>query len=122
MATTSKSRTGQGLHAAARAAIVRLRAAGLSGGEIARALGTSRNSVMGHLHRAGLFGSYKRPPKRPRVAAVSIELPAAGCCHYIFGERVEDYRYCGLPAEPERSWCPDHARIVYQPRPQKAGA
>lgn len=43
MAITSKSRTGQGLDATARAAIVRLRATGLSGGKIARALGTSRN-------------------------------------------------------------------------------
>lgn len=74
---------------------------------------TTKNAVVGRLHRLGLTGirdPRPEPPPTPRV-----ELPPPGHCQYAHGEEWPNYDWCGLRAEPGSAWCLAHRRVVYRP-------
>lgn len=77
----------------------------------ARALGTTRNAVIGRAYRLGLLwhGSpaYVPPPRQ------TVEFPAPGQC--LWPEDGIPRRWCGARAEPGRSYCPEHQRRASRP-------
>ena len=88
--------------------------AGKSSGEIAAALGVTRNMVIGVLARQGLIGDRLKPlPEKPAPHPLTA-LKANGC-RWPEGEPgMADFRYCGLPVRsPGESWCATHRRRVY---------
>ena len=57
------------------------------------------------------------PPPEPLMLTFDDLQPHD--CRFIFGERAIDFKFCGLPALEGRAWCLHHARIVYQPLPER---
>lgn len=124
-------------------------AEGHTGASIARALGTSRDSVMGTIHRLGINrclqdgsaprrGVAKALPTlaRPARAAINATIPGPGIpiedrmgltgrCKFGLWS-INDYPplesklVCGQPSLPGESWCAHCYQIVYPPKIKRA--
>jgi hypothetical protein len=75
---------------------------------IAKALGTTKNAVIGKIDRLGL--SLPRPATSRRPTPLTF--PPSGRCLWL----DDDRRFCAEPAE-QGSWCPAHRARVYLPLP-----
>ena len=98
----------------------RLWSDGLTTGEIGKALGVSKNAVVGKAHRLGLKGrpspikrvKQKQPKQDSRISSV-IDL-SAHTCRWPEGDPKEPgFHFCGKPAIPGKPYCPEHAAIAY---------
>lgn len=95
-----------------RARIVALFEAGKTRREIAAELGVTKNSVIGHLLRAGLSTPIPavRMPLPPQVDM----FPPPAHCQFITGDEPAAWVFCGDPVEREgEAWCSAHRRRVY---------
>lgn len=116
-----------------------LAATGMSAAQIAAQVGgVTRNAVVGIGHRRGfqflgnggganhIRTEKKRNPIKRLKPALPEEQPRDGMltlmelrhdsCRFISGDvRDPSHRYCGQRQEEDRSFCPDHCRIVYAP-------
>lgn len=106
--------------------------AGLSSGQIGRALGITRNSAIGHVSRmnlatrTGKIKTFTPRATRPRTAPVklipladeppsfdlSIEALSDKVCRWSHGDR--DFVFCGHAVAPGRIYCPFHCQVSYQ--------
>jgi GcrA cell cycle regulator len=60
------------------------------------------------------------PLSPPRDGQLTLDELHYDSCRFIEGEvRDPNHRYCGQQTIPDKSWCPHHATIVYQPREQR---
>lgn len=112
------------------------RSLGLS--EIGRRLGMSRNAVSGKAHRLHLeprpcpikAGPSKKPEPeratdrpRPQRKPVRVEQqpeiykPEPKCCWPIGEPSQKGFRYCDAPVVPGYSYCPEHKKLAYVPKP-----
>jgi hypothetical protein len=93
---------------AAVATLRRLREQGLTPKECAQRLGTTRNAIMGKLHRMKLSqGAELRP-------GGLLDL-RPGQCRYPFGTRP--YTFCPAAQAPGGPYCPEHMNLCYHTRP-----
>jgi GcrA cell cycle regulator len=108
-----------------------LHEAGYAPSEIAKALGTTRNAVLGKTHRMGLppgwgpkrhpatwgaggIGAGAAPAAAEMVAAeprrnVSLLELRPNDCRWPSGER--DYTFCGSPRVVDSSYCGPHTKL-----------
>lgn len=114
-----------------RQSILNLIANGLTDTEIAGRLGVTRNSVIGHRHRAGVAGNrsseaiaqgskrgaaQKFPNWNGGIGAKAAEpRQPNGKCRWIDGDpQKSGWRYCDRPvSHVGSSWCTDHRQRVY---------
>lgn len=98
----------------------RLWSEGLTTGEIGKALGVSKNAVVGKAHRLGLKGrpspikrvKQKQPKQDSRISSV-IDLSAHTCRWPVGDPKEPGFHFCGKPAIPGKPYCPEHAAIAY---------
>lgn len=98
----------------------RLWGEGLTTGEIGKALGVSKNAVVGKAHRLGLKGrpspikrvKQAKPKAEPKIRSV-IDLSAHTCRWPIGDPREPGFHFCGKPAIPGKPYCHEHAAIAY---------
>lgn len=98
--------------------LARLWEQGLSTGEIGRALGVSKNAVVGKAHRLGLTGRpspIKRTASKPKKAeTASLVDLGPNCCRWPIGDpRDEGFHFCGRKTLPGKPYCAEHAAIAY---------
>jgi GcrA cell cycle regulator len=106
---------------------------GLSASEIGKALGLSRNSIIGKIHKLGL-GS--RPPRSPALETeafgieerkersipldhrVSILELTEKTCRWPMGDPSSaEFFFCGRPVVEGTPYCADHVQIANRPSP-----
>ena len=116
---------------------------GLTTGEIGKALGVSKNAVVGKAHRLGL-NSRPSPIRRGDEDAGNTTAPAAEkkktvkaaaapkdtkkevkklftvndltstSCRWPIGDpKDEDFHFCGKETLPDKPYCAEHAAIAY---------
>jgi len=98
----------------------RLWGEGLTTGEIGKALGVSKNAVVGKAHRLGLKGrpspikrvTQPKPKQEPKIRSV-IDLSAHTCRWPIGDPREPGFHFCGKPAIPGKPYCSEHAAVAY---------
>ncbi|OFX14552.1 MAG: global cell cycle regulator GcrA-like protein [Alphaproteobacteria bacterium RIFOXYD12_FULL_60_8] len=112
------------------AELARLWEEGKSTGEIGKALGVSKNSVVGKAHRLSLSArpSPIKRVARPVVEKVRVKKPApasdapktsvgdlsGASCRWPFGDpREKDFHFCGKRAMAGKPYCDDHAALAY---------
>ena len=115
---------------------------GLTTGEIGKALGVSKNAVVGKAHRLGLNGrpspirrgdeeentvsapEEKKKPAKTTPAKKGQEkaskklftvndLTSTSCRWPIGDPKDEDFHFCGKEALPDKPYCAEHAEIAY---------
>ena len=115
---------------------------GLTTGEIGKALGVSKNAVVGKAHRLGLNGrpspirrgdeeenaiaAPEERKKQTKVKSVKKEQEKASkklftvndltstSCRWPIGDpKDEDFHFCGKEALPDKPYCAEHAEIAY---------
>ncbi len=117
---------------------------GVSMPQAAKILETTRNAIIGRLHRLKVRSSFahaipnhanrkpriKKPGTVPDFPLVSVPVPTslwvslmdlnADGCKWIKGDKP--FFYCGVPREGHRDYCPYHCSIAFRPdtRPFKA--
>ncbi len=96
---------------------------GKSAAEIGKALGLSKNAVLGKAHRLGL-------PTRPltlkpeKKVTSDTPLPKIGktllmdlkrqTCHWPIGDpKDEDFYFCGAQCVTGKPYCPEHCKVAY---------
>lgn len=121
-----------------------LRAGGLSCGQIGRAMGVSRNAVIGKMTRLNLprhsvigevrreFGTAPRVQRTKPLPLVTEALSpigeietllANGKCKFIAGDtKIPGWQMCGHPAMHGRSWCQAHYSVVFDISATKASS
>ena len=58
-------------------------------------------------------------PRIPATAGISLARLERGQCRYPIGElQPRRLLYCGNPALPGKSWCPEHQRLCVNPERQ----
>lgn len=100
--------------------------AGKSAGDIATAMGISRNAVIGKVHRLKLAArpspiKYRRVTAEADVVCEDVPAdkgPAPRTCRFLSGEALE-YNYCAAPVVAAGSWCEKHFRLVFEPSRRK---
>jgi GcrA cell cycle regulator len=94
--------------------------AGLSGEEIAKRMGLTKNQVIGRAHRIGLAGRPSPIPNHLNHLRGSSATPSpSGKCLYIKADVAKyfaagldfDSIICGKPCRG--SWCAEHRRVVF---------
>ncbi len=113
---------------------------GLTTGDIGKALGVSKNAVVGKAHRLGL-NSRPSPIRRGDEEAGAEEAPApepketkkvsgkrekpkeklftvndltSNSCRWPIGDpKDEDFHFCGKEALPGKPYCLEHAAVAY---------
>jgi GcrA cell cycle regulator len=124
---------------------------GVSGGQIAEALGLSKNAVIGKIHRLGLSRrpnpitrrSEPRPPsKQIRAQALLVTTPVpesrkapifqmpsvvrlseSAQCRWPLGDpRLPGFCFCEAPRESMKSYCPEHHALSAVKMPVKVDA
>lgn len=56
----------------------------------------------------------------PRDGQLSLDELRYDSCRFIERDVMDpNHRYCGQTTIPDKSWCPHHATIVYQPREER---
>ena len=84
--------------------------AGIGTAEIGERLGMTKNAVIGKAHRIGLKAR-RASPKRSRARLLRLN---GQSCQWPFGDPGEpDFHFCGKPAMPGKSYCPDHFARAY---------
>jgi GcrA cell cycle regulator len=116
---------------------------GVSMPQAAKILETTRNAIIGRLHRLKIRSSFahavpnhsnrKSRIKKPGTAPVTVPIPTSvdslwvslmdlsfDGCKWIKGDKP--FFYCGVPREGHRDYCPYHCTIAFRPdtRPFKA--
>lgn len=116
---------------------------GLTTGEIGKALGVSKNAVVGKAHRLGLNSRpspirrtddeteqaapapQKTEPKEPAKKASQKaekhkeklftvnDLTSSSCRWPIGDPKDADFHFCGKEAIPGKPYCPEHASVAY---------
>lgn len=114
-------------------------AEGLSASQIAKQLGgTTRNAVIGKVHRIGLQGRAQpsRPARRPvrtrrapaqpgELQPIDTKLGIHGLtnftCRYPIGDPMDaDFAFCGRTCNNvENPYCTQHQRLAFQPSQAK---
>lgn len=106
--------------------ILALRARGLTTVAIARALGLTKNQVIGRLWRAGLCQPREENPSMLEFVALVERIPATGCRYIAAPEpRLHEGMYCGKPClvgeragQPVRlPYCAEHHALCHLPSP-----
>lgn len=97
-----------------------------SAAELARALGLTRNQVIGVLHRHRP-GWSQRGRDRRNWAQNRAAGPAAGNCRFLIdgGDGIRDpaATWCCEPAVPGKNWCAAHCQVVFRkPTPGEEAA
>lgn len=111
---------------------------GLTTGDIGKALGVSKNAVVGKAHRLGLNGR-PSPIRRDEEESAAPELPLKqakadkpkadkkqpeklftvndlthSSCRWPIGDPKDaDFHFCGKEAMPDKPYCAEHAAIAY---------
>jgi len=102
------------------AELTKLWASGLSASEIGRRLGVTKNSVVGKVRRLNLAMRRQPTTPKPQRKIVTLDSLKANMCSWPEGEPgKEDFRFCGVPAEPGKPYCTDHCAIAYVPNTKK---
>ena len=110
-----------------KAEILRLLHKGVSSGDIAAAVGCTRNMVCGVRERAGGSAAFGRPikkrtPMRACAPAPAFKADSTATCQWLTGE-ARKRQFCGAPAKSHRQpWCEDHYPKVYIVRLDKPPA
>ena len=116
---------------------------GLTTGDIGKALGVSKNAVVGKAHRLGLNSrpspirrgeeeiintveqnasaveakETKKSPKKVEKAKEKLftvnDLTSTSCRWPIGDPKDEDFHFCGKEALPGKPYCPEHAAVAY---------
>ena len=114
-------------------------AEGLSASQIAKQLGgTTRNAVIGNVHRLGLSGRatpsrpvkrpvrIRRPPTQPGdLKPIDSKLGVMGLtnftCRYPIGDPTDaDFSFCGRTCNNiENPYCVQHQKLAYVPAQKK---
>ena len=98
----------------------RLWAEGLSASQIARRLGnTTRNAVIGKVHRLGLAS---RQPQPTWDANQAMRLTEQMCRWPIGHPGEPSFRFCCKKAEPGRPYCVEHCSMAYRPKDNATAA
>lgn len=106
--------------------IIALRAQGLSMREIGRALGLTKNQMIGRLWRAGRCRPREENPPMLEFVALVERIPATGCRYIADPEpRLHEEMYCGKPClvveragQPVRlPYCAEHHALCHLPSP-----
>ena len=97
----------------------RLWGTGASAAQIGRALGVTKNAVVGKVHRIGL-PSRPVPTRRPDpeeerpVSPIRLVRVGGPSCQWPFGDPQEaDFRFCGASALPGKPYCEEHHARAY---------
>jgi GcrA cell cycle regulator len=115
--------------AAATKRVERLWASGLSGNQIAKLMGTTRNAIIGKARRMGLPARKisqpvlkkkiaRKPKSRPVFQGTSDAVMALvdGLCKYPYGEPCkENFRFCMKSTENKGVYCSEHQGLCYMP-------
>lgn len=99
--------------AVTRLAVLELSEGGAGPREIARQLSISIGSVSGYRFRAGLTSLKTVAAANPIRA--SLEIPGVEACHFISGETLATYVFCGAPAVPGKPYCAPHCAVCFLP-------
>lgn len=109
----------------------KLWAKGLSTAEIGRALGVSKNAVVGKSHRLGLKprpSPISGKPAEPAPVAKAKPKPKAKesekigdiidlgpqMCRWPFGDPGDDdFHFCGRQVAPGKPYCAEHCSVAY---------
>ena len=118
--------------------------AGLSGSDIGRELGCTRNTVLGHVHRLGLMtrveprripkpktfrlnvGPKKPPyiPPPPPCAPDSLNLDmeslTSKTCRWPEGDAQSGITFCGVLPRENSPYCPFHTKSAWAGKPLHA--
>lgn len=95
------------------AKLERLWQEGLTTAEIGRALGISKNAVVGKAHRLRL-PSRQSPIRREAKPAPVVREGGAGSCQWPIGDPVHPgFHFCGAPVLPGKPYCPQHCAMAY---------
>jgi len=122
-----------------------LRSDGHSAREISRALGITRNAVMGKIHRLGLSAAdprFRQPapakaripkPRKRKEKPVKAVSPPPGGIPFLDGSDrycrfplwddntpLDDKMICGAPPEPDTKYCATHKARMFQKRERAA--
>ncbi len=102
-------------------ALIALWDEGITTSEIGRRLGVTKNAVVGKVHRLGL--PKRQSPIQVRTAEageageakiVGLEMLRPGMCSWPDGDpAIEDLRFCGRPAIPDKPYCAAHCAKAY---------
>lgn len=100
---------------------------GISTTEIGRRLGTTKNAVVGKVHRLGLVKrrasnrSDKKVVEKPTV--IGMERLGAGMCSWPEGDpRKYNLSFCGQKTVPDKPYCAAHCARAYVKNTKKAAA
>lgn len=123
--------------AAATKRVERLWASGLSGSQIAKLMGTTKNAIIGKASRMGLPPRKisqpvlkkkiaRRPKPKPVFQGTSDAVMALkdDLCKYPHGEPGKpNFRFCLKPVASESVYCAEHFALCFQPlQPRRGGA
>ena len=101
--------------------LIQLWEEGITTAEIGRALGITKNAVIGKVHRLSLVPRVvpQKPP--PRRNVFDFNGPS---CLWPFGHPdQENFHFCGGRPLPGKPYCATHAAVAYiQPKEQKPHA
>jgi len=94
---------------------------GLTASVIGERLGTTKNAVVGKVHRLGLpkrvtSNRAASTPlrKKPASGIIKLDKLSSGMCCWPEGDPGTDaFRFCGGPAVPEKPYCEEHCRRAY---------
>ncbi len=102
------------------AELTKLWASGLSASEIGRRLGVTKNSVVGKVRRLDLAMRRQPTTPKPQRKIVTLDSLKANMCSWPEGEPgTENFRFCGVPAEPGKPYCAPHCAVAYVPNTKK---
>lgn len=94
------------------AELTRLYMAGGKTKEMAKALGCTKNSLIGKANRLGLCTPKIKKPAR----TARLDAPATGLCQWPHGHpRDKDFHFCAKPVKADKPYCPRHCRKAYRP-------
>ena len=95
--------------------VTRLWNEGLTTAEIGRAVGMSKNAVVGKVHRIGL--QKRTSPiarKQKPTDVIKLEDLKYGMCSWPEGDPGTDaFQFCGKPVTPDKPYCPAHCEKAY---------
>lgn len=81
--------------------------------DVAKAMGCTRNAIIGAMYRHGI--DHPNPAWKPKVREPwPLEMVPPGGCVYPFGHVDEPgFRFCGAPAANSH-YCPEHHELCYR--------
>ena len=104
------------------AEMTKLWATGKPAEEIGRAMGTSKNAIVGKARRLNLPMRRGAPVKR-HLDALSFDKLSREECRFPFGDpKANDFHFCGAPPVPGKPYCQTHCALCYVPGSTKAAA